>query len=190
MTTDDDADEPTGAYGEETDRRRLLKWVAALAFGVPVVIEVITFGGLAVDALFGGDDGGAAGATRTPTPTAGRDAVGEGDGLLPAAAVSATVARSVVRGATDRTYLLRVQVDNSTDTPHELRLGTVTLYDGTTVAGESSTGTIPPGETGVVTGAWRLPNGEMPRRVAVTLLREDTETVAREVTVARPPIEG
>lgn len=190
MTTDD-IDEPEAAYDEETDRRRLLKWVAILAFGIPVVIEAITFGGLAVDALFGGGDGGGdGGATATATPTAGPDAVREGDTLLPEAAVRATVAQSVVRGATDRTYVLRVQVDNETDAPHELRLGAVTLYDGTTVAGQSSTGTVPPGETGEVTGAWQLSNGEMPRRVAVTLLREDTETVAREVTVARPPIEG
>jgi hypothetical protein len=198
MTTDDDihtdaaaeATERHAAPDETTDRRRLLKWVAALAFGIPVVIEVITFGGLAVDALFGDEDDGAATATRTPTPTAGPEAVREGDDLLPDAAVRATVTRSVVRGATDRTYVLRVRAENRSDAPHELRLGALRLYDGTTVTGRSSTGTVPPGETGTVTGAWTLPGGEMPRRVTVTLLREGTATVTREVPLARPPVEG
>jgi hypothetical protein len=173
----------------ETTRRGWIKWVALVAFVIPVLIEVVTFGGLAVESLFGGDEETAT-ATRTATASAGTDAVTVGDDLLPETPVTETVARSVVRGATDRTYVLRVTVENPTDVPVELRLGTLTVYDGQTVESQSSTGTVPAGGEGEVTGAWELPSGEMPRRVVATELRNGEVAVEREVALARPPIDG
>ncbi|MEZ3117753.1 hypothetical protein RYH80_17690 [Halobaculum sp. MBLA0147] len=180
---------------EEADRRRLLKWVAILAFAVPVVVEVFTFGTMILEWLGlvsvdgeGGRDGTAQ--TATVTPAAGSDAVGVGSELLPETAPVETVDRSVVRGTDDRTYLLRVTVANETDEPVAVELGRLVLYDETTVASRSSTGTIAPGESGAVTGAWRLPTDAMPERVAVVERIGGETVVDRDVSLARPPIEG
>lgn len=201
--TGDDSRDTDGAAGtaspdaatdpEEADRRRLLKWVAILAFTVPVVVEAFTFGTMILEWLgLVSVDGEGDGTTQTatPTPAAGSDAVGVGSELLPETAPIETVDRSVVRGTEERTYLLRVTVANETDEPVALDLGRLVLYDGTTVASRSSTGTVAPGESGEVTGAWRLPSDEMPERVAVVERIGGETVVDRDVSLARPPIEG
>lgn len=143
--------------GEGIDRRRLIRWIAALAFAIPIAVELLTFGGLFTRRLLGdGGDGG----------------VGVGDELLAATAATETVLVSEVRESGDRrTYVLRVNVENDTDAPVELRLGALRLADGATVAGTSSTGTVQPGASGEVTGAWGLDGGD-PDAVAVTALRD------------------
>jgi hypothetical protein len=184
----DDVDTPTPEEEEEMNRRRLIKWVVVIAFSIPVVIELLTFGEL-FRKYFGGEEETET-ETQTESETEADDAVGEGEELVPETEPSEIIERSVVQGATDRTYLLRVAVENTTDDTVELELGTLTVYDGQTVAGRSSTGTIQPGESGEVTGAWELPNGEMPETVAVREYSGDTEIAARAVSLKRPPIEG
>ncbi len=172
-----DADGP--ADGDGIGRRRLIRWIAVLAFGVPVAVESFTFGSILWERFV--TDG-------TDGPDAAEGA-GVGDELLPETAATETVLASELRGdGDDRTYVLRVGVENGTDVPVELWVGTLTLTDGTTAAGRSATGPVSPGERGEVTAAWAVGDGR-PASVAVTALRDGA--VARETTVSlAPPADG
>lgn len=182
---------------EDLDRRRLIRWIAVLAFAVPVIVEVLTFGGLIGNTLFSGDEDGDSGGTTTDgtetgTATVREDAVGVGDELLPEAPPVETVEISEVRGEDpdSRTYVLRVAVENTTEGSVELRLTGVTLRDETSLESVSTTGAIPAGETGEVTGAWGLPTDSMPVSVDVVLLRDSEEATSQSVPLKRPPIRG
>ncbi|QZX99205.1 hypothetical protein [Halobaculum rubrum] len=181
---------------EDLDRRRLIRWIAVLAFAVPVIVELLTFGGLIENTLFPGGDGDTGGTatdgTETATATPGEDAVGVGDELLPDEPTVETVEVSEVRGesASSRTYVLRVAVENTTENSVELRLTGVTLRDGASLESVSTTGAIPAGGAGEVTGAWGLPTDSMPVAVDVVLLRDGDESTSRSVPLKRPPIRG
>lgn len=178
---------------EGIDRRRLIRWIAVLAFAVPVVVEVLTFGGLIGNTLIpGGGEESTEDGSATSTTSSRDDGVGIGDELLPEAPSVETVEVSEVRGesADSRTYVLRVAVENTTDGPVELRLAGVTLRDGRSLDSVSTTGSIPAGGTGEVTGAWGLPTDSMPVSVDAVLLRDGTESIARSVPLKRPPIRG
>jgi len=209
MTDDNsDTDDPTAGGDSpeadpsepdtDVDRRRLIRWIAVLAFAVPVIIEVFTFGDLIGNTLFPGGDGGdgdgptTVSSTDTGTATPDTDAVGVGDELLPETPSVETVEVSEVRGesADSRTYVLRVAVENTTDGAVELRLVGVTLRDGTYLESVSTTGSVPAGGTGEVTGAWGLPTDSMPDSVDIALHRDGTEPIARSVALKRPPIRG
>ncbi|WP_284033490.1 hypothetical protein [Halobaculum lipolyticum] len=98
---------------------------------------------------------------------------------------------SEVRGdAGSRTYVLRVRVENTTDSTVELRLVGVTLRDGSALDSVSSTGAIRAGTTGSVTAAWDLPTDSMPAAVDAVLLRDGTAVADRSVPLERPPIRG
>jgi len=188
--------DPSGS-DENLDRRRLIRWIAVLAFAVPVIVEVLTFGGLIGDTLLSGDggddaDGTATASTETATATPGETAVGVGDELLPDAPPVETIEVSEVRGGSpdSRTYVLRVAVENTTEGSVELRLTGVTLRDETSLESVSTTGSIPAGGTGEVTGAWGLPTDSMPVAVDVVLLRDGEESTSRSVRLKRPPIRG
>lgn len=168
-------------------RRRLIRWVAVLAFAVPVVVELLTFGGLLRAELFGGTPT----PTGTATPTDERGAVGVGEELLEETAATETVRVSEVRTAGEGwTYVLRVEVENDTDAPVELRLEAVELRDGTVVEGASTTGSVPPGGTGEVTRAWDLPSESMPTGVRVRASRDGATVADRTVPLERPPLRG
>jgi hypothetical protein len=160
----DDAD-------EGVDRRRLIRWVAALAFAVPVVVELLTFGGLFTRRLLGDD---------------ADEGVAVGEELLPATVAGETVTAAEYRGAgEDRAYLFRVRVENGADAPVELRLTGAELADGTTVEGVSTTGRLLPGAEGSVTGAWRVGDGR-PTAVTVVALRDGAVVHEGPVAVAAP----
>lgn len=189
--------DPSGS-DEDLDRRRLIRWIAVLAFAVPVIIELLTFGGLIGDTLLSGDGGDDADGTTTAdgtvsaTATPSENTVGVGDELLPDAPPVETIEVSEVRGESpgSRTYVLRVSVENTTDGSVELRLTGVTLRDETSLESVSTTGAIPAGETGEVTGAWGLPIDSMPVSVDVVLLRDGEESTSKSVPLKRPPIRG
>ncbi|MFW5948353.1 MAG: hypothetical protein ACOCSD_02000, partial [Halolamina sp.] len=164
-----DDDEPPAAdpprEDDEVDRRRLIRWIALLAFGVAVVVEALTFGNIIGDEFFGGGDE-APTESSTATPTDRPDAVGVDDELLPETAATETIRTSEVRERDDgRTYVFRVDVENDTESTVELRTRQVRLRDDETVDGESSTGPIEPGAAGMMTAAWEIPADAMPAAV-------------------------
>ena len=187
----DDPTEPP-AEDDEVDRRRLIRWIAALAFGVPVVVELLTFGGLLeAELLAGGENEVEPTASETATATDRPDAVGVGDELLPETPATETITTSEVRqDDSSRTYVLGVDVTNDADSTVELRTRRLRLRDGTTVEGVSSTGPIDPGASGTVTAAWAIPDGMTPEAVEVIVMRDDETTVATFVAVERPPVVG
>jgi hypothetical protein len=168
------------------ERRTLIRLLIVLAIAIPVLVEAVTFFGLLEAQLVGGDG------EPTATPTA--DRVGVGDELLPATPPTETVTDAVIRGQdTPWLFVLTVEVQNPTDAPYELQLETLTLGSGQTVAGGASTGRVPPGGTGQVTGAWEIPEGSTPAALAVRAIahREDgrQETTA-VVDLAKVPVRG
>lgn len=184
----DDAPTAAPAEDDEIDRRRLIRWIAVLAFAVPVVVEALTFGNIIGDELLpGGDE---ATDTATATPTDHPDAVGVGDELLPATAASETIEQSEIRESdTGRTYVLQVEVRNDTDAPIELRLRTLRLRDDSTVDGVSSTGTVEPGSSSPVTAAWSIPSETAPAAVQAVAIRDEETVVDEFVPIARPTID-
>ncbi|WP_053947671.1 hypothetical protein [Halolamina sediminis] len=190
--TDPKADTPADdapPEDDEIDRRRLIRWIAVLAFGVPVVVEVLTFGNIINDELLGGGD--------DPTPTAAAtetdrpDAVGVDDELLPETAATETITTSEVRQTEGgRTYVFGAEVENTTEEPVELRTQRLRLRDGERVDGVSSTGSIDPGESGVVTAAWSIPDSAMPGAVEVTAVRGGETVFEGFVLVEQPVVVG
>ena len=187
----DRPDEPAGPPAEgddDLDRRRLIRWIALIAFGIPIVIELLTFGNIIDNEFFGGDEPTETG---TPTPTDRPGAVGVGDELLPETAATETITTSEIRAEDgSRTYVFGVEVENDTDATVTLRTRHVRLRDGTVVDGVSSTGSVEPGSTGTVTAAWGIPQGTMPDAVEVVALRNGERVFENYVLVTRPPVVG
>lgn len=175
---------------DELDRRRLIRWIAVLAFGVPVVLELYTFRAIIGNELFPDSETPTESATMTPTNHP--DAVGVDDELLPETAATETIRVSEVRqnDAGDRTYVLRVDVENDADQPVELRLRTLRLRDGTEIDGVSSTGTVEAGAEATVTGAWSLPTDSMPTEVSCVATQGGETVFEGFVKLKRPPIRG
>lgn len=171
------------------NRRTLIRLLVGLGIGVPILVEAITFLGLVETRLFGGGDGRDGG-----TPTAGVRRVGVGDELLPGTPQSETVTDAIIRGAGDPwVFTMTVSVGNGTEAAYELRLRTLTLGNGTTVAGAASTGRIEAGESGQVTGAWEIPSGSTPDRLDVVAIEygdgTPSETEER-VVLSKVPVRG
>lgn len=189
---DDAEDAPTAPAedDDEIDRRRLIRWIALLAFGVPVVVEALTFGNIIGDELLGGGENGAAATDdETDTPTDQSDAVGVGDELLPETAATETITTSEVRQSEEgRTYVFRVDVENDTDATVELRTRRLRLRDGTTVDGLSSTGPIEPESSGMMTAAWEFEGDAMPGAVECVALQGGERVFEGFVAVESPPI--
>lgn len=180
------ADESEGDDG--ISRRTLIRLLVGLGFGIPIAIEGLTFLGLLNDRLLGGgDDGDGNGAsTSTPEPSG----VGIGETFLPETEATETLADGVVSAGSDRwTVRLHVAVDNGGAEPYVLEVSTLYLADGTEIDGRSSTGRIPPGESGELTGAWAIPSGSTPAALDATVTVGETETDYR-VELGKIPVEG
>ena len=164
----------------------MVRVLLVIAIGLPIAIEVVTFGGLIGHYLDGGGAGPAAtptadGQTTVVTPTADGQAatptpgtaegVSVGDEILPATAATERIDGVTVTDGDDATTLtLTVGVSDPPD-GYELRLGSVTTQSGATVAGNASaTGALAADETGSVTGTWQLPAGDRPDTLAVTVV--------------------
>ena len=140
----------------------MVRVLLVLAIGIPIAIEVATFGGFVGHYLGGGGD-----AATTPTP----EAVGAtaGDEILSGTApTERIVAASVTPGEDSWQFVLTVEV-TAVGSAYELGVGDATTLTGDTVDGSgATTGVIPAGETGTVTGTWSLPTGQRPDTVTVT----------------------
>lgn len=170
------------------NRRTLIRLLIGLAIGIPLIVEAVTFFGLVEHRLFSD------GESVTPSDTATPDRVGVGEELLPATEPSETVADAVIRGQdAPWLFVLTVEVENALDVPYELRFGTLALGNGETVAGGASTGRIPAGGAGEVTGAWEIPEGSTPSSLTVTSIAyrdDEPEETAAEVLLAKVPVRG
>lgn len=169
--------------GDGISRRTLVRLLVALAVGIPLLVEGMTFLGLVGEELGDGDAAG------TATPTAAPEGVGIGDELLPRTVPTETVVDAYVAGPS-WTFTMVVTVENGGDRRYELRLGRVTTDAGEAVEGGGDTGTIPPGESASVTARWDLPEGATPAAVDVEAVASDgtTETVSERVQLGRIPV--
>jgi hypothetical protein len=183
--TDDDAADD----GDTISRRWLVRLLVGVGIGVPVAIEGRTAIALVDRHLLGGGDDGD-GVTTTPTTTLRQVAVG--DELLPETDRTETLrAASVEAGGDPWRLVVTVEVTNTGESAYELRLGAVTTGDGTTVAGDVTTGRLGPGESGFVSGTWALPAGSTPARLAVVAVThgESGTRVERTVGLDRVPVQ-
>lgn len=169
------------------ERRTLIRALIGLAIGVPVLVEAVTFFGLVERQLI--DHGPDA-----PTPAPAPDRVGVGDELLPETAPTETVTAAEIRGAeAPRLFVLGVEVENPLEVPYELGLGPVHLAGGVVVEGQTTTGRVPAGATGEVTGAWELTTDATPAAVTArtTVYREGgPERDTATVPLAKVPVRG
>jgi hypothetical protein len=169
------------------DRRRLVKWLIVVAIAVPLLVEGITLLSLLNNQFGDGDE------TGTPTPFV--ESVGEGDELLTETDQRETLREATLDGGDRWTLTLTVTVNNTGDRPYELVLGAVQTQDGSRVEGETTSGTIQPGESTTVTAQWSLSSGSLPDRLSVTAVEYDGEggvarTVQRQVNLAHIPVQG
>jgi hypothetical protein len=166
----------------------LVRLLIGLGIGIPILVEGLTFLGLIDRHLFDDDGDGRNGATPTPTRQ-----VGVGDELLPETPQPETVRELLIIAADEPwQFTMSVAVENTADVPYELRLGEVTLNDGTTVQGGGSTGRIPPGEDGTAAAQWSIPPGSTPRTVEVigTTYAESARVAEADVHLSKVPVQG
>jgi hypothetical protein len=172
------------------DRRRLIMYVLAIAFAVPLIVEGLTLAGF-VNSFLGGPAGTPThdAGTATPTPE-----LVEGSDLLADTDRTERVTTVTLRSASDGwTLTVTVQVENGGDLPYELRLSEVRTDGGRRIEGSATSGRVTPGESATVTAQWALPSGDRPDTVAVTAVEyDDGEQVLvdRTVRVGRVPVQG
>lgn len=169
-------------------RRNLVRLLIGLGIGIPILVEGLTFLGLIESHIFGGRDG-----HDRSTPTPGRR-VGVGDELLPDTPQPETVREMLILAADEPwQFTMSVAVENTGDVPYELRLGEVTLSDGSTVQGGGSTGRVSPGDAGTAAAQWSIPAGSTPQSVVATgsAYGADTPSITSEVIrLSKVPVQG
>jgi hypothetical protein len=177
----------------DSDRRRLVLVLIALAIAIPLLVEGYTLVTLVVG-HFGGD-GTPTETTGGPTGTTSSSGVGVGDEVLGETDRNETITTATLSsGEESWTLTITVAVDNTGETPYEFRLGDVRTDGDRSVSGSATTGSIPPGERGVVTAQWNLPTGDRPEAVEVTAVEhrenESVTLVDREVELVSIPVQG
>lgn len=160
----------------------MVRVLIVLAIAIPILIEVVTFGGLIGHYVGGGEDPAA---TETPTP----EVEGAGAGatiLADTAATERIESTSLITGDDSWQFIITIDVTEPAK-PYELRLNNVTTREGTTVEGSgATTGQLAAGTSGTVTGTWLLPAGQQPDTLSVTVVTtpEGGTEQAREYTVS------
>lgn len=181
MTEEADGDD------DGVSRRWLIRLLVGLGLGVPIAIEARTLAGIVSSALFGSDGD----ATTTGTETTTQDTTNIGEELLPETAPADTLDDAIVQIRDDAwQFEATVTVENTTEAPYTLELGTVRTGAGTVVAGTASSGRVPAGESQAVTNAWLLPTGETPTTLEVVGIshRDGDERTERTVRLGEVPV--
>lgn len=133
--------------GQMTDgRRRYLKWLIALAIGIPVALEASTFFG-----LLGGQVGEEQG-------------LAVGDDLLADTDRPETVEELAFA---DGRFDLAVRVENTGDVPYGVAVSAVQLSNDERLDEPAAVGPVGPGEAETLTGSWSLPEGATPSALEV-----------------------
>ena len=169
----------------------LVRALVAVGIGLPLLIEVATFGGMLSHHLAGGQPDATADATTPEERTAVEENV-VGDEVLTAAQPTVEIRRaSVVTTDDGWQFVLTLSVSNPGPEPTAVRLDAVTTRKGVTVDGRGTTGRLAPGESGRVTGSWLLPAGERPASVRVAVVTgppDATETTSSAVPLGDIPV--
>ncbi len=134
------------------ERRNFIRALIAVAIGVPVAIEAVTFSRLFSAGLFGEGSGG-------EMPDG--EGVDVGEDLLPETDAGDTISRMSLEatGETEWTFQLVVDVENTTEQVYRLKIGPVSLGDGSTVGETVSTGEMEPGASTTLRGEWSVASG-------------------------------
>lgn len=142
-----DGGQPVQAGQMTGGRRKYLKYLIALAVGIPVALEAGTFFGLLQGQV--GDEKG----------------LSVGEDLLAETSRPETVDTLAVGSGT---FELSVTVENTGDVAYGVAVSEVKLSNGETLAGDASVGPIAPGDTATLAGEWSLPEGATPTALVVT----------------------
>jgi hypothetical protein len=155
---DDGGDAPVQAGQMMSGRRSYLKWLIALAVGIPVALEASTFFG-----LLGGQ-------------VSEERGLAVGDDLLSGTDRPDTVKElSFANGQFD----LAVSVENTGDVPYGVTVSAVQLSNDERIDEPAAVGPVGPGGTETLTGSWSIPEGTTPGAL---------EVVAREYVDGREEV--
>jgi len=161
----DDVDEPAG--------KQWIKILVAVGIGIPILIEVVTFGSLLTHSMGPQTSGTPTAATDTPMSGAV-----EGDTILPETTPDERITDARVVTRNDGwEFRLTVAVNNTGADGYVLSIDQVTTRAGAVVTGRVSTGRLAAGENQTVTGTWLLPKGQRPDSIQVTVGENETRTV-------------
>ncbi|MEF8855034.1 MAG: hypothetical protein V5A24_06035 [Haloarculaceae archaeon] len=196
MGPGDDASTPEPADGGDDlplpiSRQTLLRIVIVIAIGIPIVLEGLTFVGLVGNQLADGDGGPADGATPTDGPSFRSVAIG--DDLLAETDQPERLETAAVSTTDGWRFTLAVTVTNTGADGYVFRITQVRTDSGVTFDRDETTGQLASGESTVLTGAWDVPDGEVPDRVTVEATvptDEGARTVTETVAFATVDVSG
>jgi hypothetical protein len=154
----DGGGQPVQAGQMTNGRRSYLKWLIALAVGIPVALEASTFFG-----LLGGQVGEEQG-------------LAVGDDLLAETDRPETVDELAFA---DGRFELAVRIENTGNVPYGVTVSSIQLSDDESVDDPVAVGPVGPGEAETLAGSWTLPGGTTPTAL---------EVVAREYTDGREQV--
>jgi hypothetical protein len=134
------------------ERRNFIRALIAVAIGVPIAVEGVTFSRLFYQRLTGAEP-----SHERPTG----EGVEVGEDLLPATDAAETVTEMTLEAASETEWTFRMVVDvaNPTEQTYRLKLGPVSLGDGSTVGETISTGEMAPAGSTTLSGEWTVPSG-------------------------------
>jgi hypothetical protein len=157
-------DRPMQAGQMTGGRRKYLKWLIAVAIGIPIALEAGTFFGLLQ------------GQTREDP------GIGVGDDLLSGTDRAETVDSL---GVADGQFDLTVTVENTGATPYGVTVSAVQLDTGESLTERASVGPIEPGASATLSGSWTLPEGATPTALEVVAREyaDGTDSVVAAATV-------
>jgi hypothetical protein len=189
---------PSGGGGVDSagaedglSRRRLVQLLVGLAFGIPLLVEGLTFLGLVENWTGGEEPSEPSGPTTTPTeaPTPTPAPVGVGEELLPETPQTDRLTDARFAETDDgRELTLVVAVENRDAPAYQLRLSRLVTGAGEQVQGGGGTDSLARGESTTLTARWTVPADAEPAAVeAVATTRTEageTEVVRRVVPLS------
>lgn len=163
------------------ERRNFIRALIAVAIGVPIAIEAVTFSRLFTEGLFGEGSGG-------EMPNG--EGVDVGEDLLPETDANDTIALMTLEATSESEWTFRMDVDveNTTEQSYRLKIGPVSLVDGSTVGETVSTGEMEPGASTTLQGEWSVPSGSRVEAIwAGGKTGEDSVTERVRLAPVEPP---
>lgn len=171
---EDENQEEAQKENRGVSRRTLLRILIAVAVGIPILIESITFLRLLLSPDEDEEDGG---------DGTGDDAVGIGDEILKETPQEETISNAVVLVREENWFFsLGVEIQNNTQKEYRIEFGNVKTKSGKTFPSEVGSFIVEPEQTRTVESEWVLPEAEMPDEVTVTAVYSDEQGEQQEIT--------